>query len=74
LLNTTLGDILAINLAKHPEEAGRIIAAAITQAAANGAVTKALEVDEKAQPDRLAEPRPHAEANTLRDSVPKTPA
>jgi hypothetical protein len=74
LLNTTLGDILEANLAKHPQDAGRIVAAAITEAAGNGAVKKTPEVDEKAQPDRLAEPRPHAETNTQRDSAPKTAA
>jgi hypothetical protein len=73
LLNTTLGDILAVNLAKHPEEAGRIIAAAITQAAANGAVAKAApEADEKAQPDVIAEPRQDPETKPPQDSPPKT--
>jgi ribonuclease E len=52
LMNTTLGDVLLAGLAKDPENVGRIVAAAITQAEASIAATKAPEAD--AKPDAKA--------------------
>jgi H+-transporting ATPase len=82
LLNTSLGDLLVAGLVKDPEDAGRIIAAAITNAQVNTAVAKGPkadteatvepEPDAKAQPDSKTEPKPDAEANTLPDSSPKS--
>ena len=43
LLNTSLGDLLVAGLVKDPEDAGRVIAAAITQAEARIAAPKAPE-------------------------------
>ena len=43
LLNTSLGDLLVVGLVKDPEDAGRIIAAAITQAGASVTAAKAPE-------------------------------
>jgi hypothetical protein len=60
LMNTTLGDVLLAGLAKDPESVGRIVAAAVTQAEANIATTKAREAD--AKPDAKAEPPPEAKA------------
>ena len=45
LLNTSLGDLLVAGLVKDPEDAGRIIAAAITEAEARVAAPKAPETD-----------------------------
>jgi H+-transporting ATPase len=63
LLNTSLGDLLVAGLIKDPEDARRIIAAAITQAEASGAAAKA--------PDADAEAKPEAEAEAPPDSTPK---
>jgi H+-transporting ATPase len=54
LLNRSLGDLLVAGLEKDPEDAGRIIAAAITQA---GAAASA-KPDGKAAPETEAETRP----------------
>ena len=52
LLNTSLGDLLVAGLVKDPEDAGRIIAAAIVQADTPDVVAKAPEtkVEPKAEP------------------------
>jgi hypothetical protein len=77
LMNTTLGDVLLAGLAKDPESVGRIVAAAITQAEASIAITKAPEADAKPdakaepQPEAKAEPKPEAKAKTSPDSTPK---
>jgi H+-transporting ATPase len=60
LMNTTLGDVLLAGLAKDPESVGRIVAAAITQAEASIAATKAPEAEP--QPDARAAPQPEAKA------------
>jgi H+-transporting ATPase len=84
LLNTTLGDLLVAGLVKDPEDAGRIIAAAITQAGASIAPAKAPEADAEPQPeakaapeakvehqpDAKAEAKPEAKAKTASDSTP----
>jgi H+-transporting ATPase len=60
LMNTTLGDVLLAGLAKDPENVGRIVAAAITQAEASSAATNVPEAH--ARPDAKAEPQPDARA------------
>jgi hypothetical protein len=74
LLNTSLGDLLVAGLVKDPEDAGRIIAAAITQAGASIAPAKAHEADVERQPIADAEPKPDAKAETKPKAqrVPKT--
>ena len=64
LLNTSLGDLLLAGLVKDPEDAGRIIAAAITQAEAPNAAAKA--------PETKAKPEPEAKAKTPSPSTPST--
>ena len=54
LLNMSLGDLLVAGAIKDPEDAGRIIAAALTQAQAPVAAT----------PAPTAEPGPEANAKT----------
>jgi H+-transporting ATPase len=51
LLNTSLGDLLVAGLLKDPEDAGRIIAAAITQADTPTAAAKAPETKIEAAPN-----------------------
>ena len=71
LLNTSLGDLLLAGLVKDPEDAGRIIAAAITEAEAPTAAAKAPEPKfetqtvVKAEPE--AEPEPDTKAKTPSD-------
>jgi hypothetical protein len=74
LLNTSLGDLLVAGPVKDPEDAGRIIAAAITQAGASIAPAKAHEADVERQPIADAEPKPDAKAETKPKAqpVPKT--
>jgi len=63
LLNRTLGDLLVAGLIKDPEDAGRIIAAAIGQAQMPIAAPKAPEAEVKSEPE--------AKANTLPAPTPK---
>jgi H+-transporting ATPase len=72
LLNTSLGDLLLAGLVKDPEDAGRIIAAAITQAEAPIAAAKAPETKAEPKPETEAEPKPRAKAKTPSDSTPRT--
>jgi len=72
LLNTSLGDLLLAGLVKDPEDAGRIIAAAITQAKAPIAAAKAPETKAEAEPETEVEPEPGAKAKTPSDSTPRT--
>ena len=69
LLKTSLGDLLVAGLIKDPEDAGRIIAAALSQT--NGAIAKAPEADAGGQPDPSADPQPGSEAKTPPDSTSK---
>ena len=69
LLNTSLGDLLVAGLVKDPEDAGRIIAAAITQAQARVAAPKARETD--AEPAEKSELQPGGEAKTPTDAIPQ---
>ena len=63
LLNRTLGDLLVAGLVKDPEDAGRIIAAAIAQAQAPIAVPKTPDADVKPEPEAKAK-TPSAPAPT----------
>ncbi len=72
LLDTSLGDLLLAGLVKDPEDAGRIIAAAITQAEAPIAAAKAPETEAEPKPETEAEPKPGAKAETPSDSTPPT--
>jgi H+-transporting ATPase len=72
LLNTSLGDLLVDGLVKDPEDAGRMIAAAIVKAQASGADAKPPEVAAKAAPDNGAGPQPDAAAKTQPDATPKS--
>ena len=69
LLNTSLGDLLVAGLIKDPEDAGRIIAAALNQT--SGATAKAPEADAGGQPNPNADPQPVSEAKTPSDSTSK---
>ena len=69
LLNTSLGDVLVTGLLKDPEDAGRLIAAAITQAEARTAAAKAPETRAEAQTAFKAEPKAKPET----DAKAKTP-
>jgi hypothetical protein len=63
LLDRTLGDILLAGLVKDPEDAGRIIAAAITQAKAPPATAHS--------PDAKAAPGPDSETKAPSDVTPQ---
>ncbi|MGA8400293.1 MAG: HAD-IC family P-type ATPase, partial [Stellaceae bacterium] len=63
LLDRTLGDILLAGLVKDPEDAGRIIAAAVTEAQTPIAVAKAS--------DAKATPQPEAKAKTSAEKTPQ---
>ena len=69
LLNTSLGDLLLAGLVKDPEDAGRIIAAAITQAEAPNATAKTPETE--AEPRLKPKPsKPGDKARAPRDATP----
>jgi len=59
VLDKTLGELLLAGIAKDPEDAGRIIAAALTQPDDPAAATPAPETKSKSAPD--AEPVAGAE-------------
>ena len=62
LLDMSLGDLLLAGLIKDPEDAGRIIAAAITQADTPSATAKTPETKAEPKAETEAEPRPGAKA------------
>ena len=64
LLNTSLGELLVAGLVKDPEDAGRIIAAAIKQAGASIAAANA--------PEAKVAPLPEAIAKTPSEVTPET--
>jgi H+-transporting ATPase len=67
VLDKTLGEVLLAGIAKDPEDAGRVIAAAIAKAEAPIAVAKAPEA--KANPEQEGEPKSEPE-----DGAQKPPA
>ena len=84
LLNTTLGDILLAGLVKDPEDAGRMIAAAISHAGASTAakpernaepkLEAAPETKVEHQPDAKADPQPMAKTQPEPDPKAKVPS
>jgi H+-transporting ATPase len=60
VLDKTLGEILLAGLAKDPEDAGRVIAAGLTQPGGPVAATPAPETIDKSAPDAEAKPKPDA--------------
>jgi H+-transporting ATPase len=68
LLNTSLGDLLVAGLIKDPEDAGRIIAAALTQAEAPIIAAKAHEADDESKSDAKAKAEPSANAEAAPDA------
>jgi H+-transporting ATPase len=72
LVNTSLGDLLVAGLVKDPEDAGRMIAAAIVKAQASGTDAMPPEIGARAPSDSRAESRPDPAATTQPGSTPKT--
>ncbi len=70
LLDTSLGDLLLAGLVKDPEDAGRIIAAAITQAEAPSATPKKRETRAEPKAETEAEAGPGAKAKAPPDPTP----
>jgi H+-transporting ATPase len=62
MLDKTLGEILLAGMAKDPEDAGRVIAAALTQPGAPPAAMPTPEAKDKSAPDVDAKPKPDAGA------------
>ncbi len=71
LLNTSLGDLLVAGLIKDPEDAGRMIAAAITQAEAPVAAAKAPEAEAEPKAETEAAPKPSVKAKAPPDPTPQ---
>jgi H+-transporting ATPase len=69
LLKRPLGELLVAGLLKDPEDAGRMIAAALSQAKAPIAVSKVSETGFK--PEAEAQPQPDAKATTPADVTPQ---
>ena len=67
LLDMSLGDLLVAGLVKDPEDAGRMIAAAITQAVAPIAAAKASATKAESKTGTEAEPKPGAKAKAPPD-------
>ena len=68
----SLGDLLVAGLIKDPEDAGRIIAAALTQAETSAAAAKAPEA-KSAEPEleTKAKPKPEAKAEQEAEATPE---
>jgi len=62
VLDKTLGEILVAGMAKDPEDAGRLIAAGLTQPDGPAEATPAPETKDKSAPDAEAKPKPDAGA------------
>ena len=71
LLDTSLGDLLVAGLIKDPEDAGRMIAAAITQAEAPIAAVKAPETGAAPKAETEAAPKPSVKAKAPPDPTPQ---
>ena len=71
LLNTSLGDLLVAGLVKDPEDAGRMIAAAIAQAEAPVAAAKAPETEAESKAETEAAPKPSVKAKAPPDPTPQ---
>jgi H+-transporting ATPase len=71
LLDMSLGDLLVAGLVKDPEDAGRMIAAAITQAEAPVAAAKAPETEAEPKAETEAGPKPSVKAKAPPDPTPQ---
>jgi H+-transporting ATPase len=71
LLNTSLGELLVAGLVKDPEDAGRIIAAAIAEAKAPSTAAKSPEIKAELKPEAEAKPKPEIKAGTPSASTPQ---
>ena len=71
LLNTSLGDLLVAGLVKDPEDAGRIIAAAIAQADTRDVAAKAPETKVEPKAETEAAPKPGPKAKAPSDPTPQ---
>ena len=71
LLDMSLGDLLVAALIKDPEDAGRMIAAAVTQAEAPIAAAKAPETGAARKAETQAAPKPGGEAKAPPDPTPQ---
>jgi ribonuclease E len=71
LLNTSLGDLLVAGVVKDPDDAKRIIAAAITQAATPDAAAKDPERRPEPKTETEVEPKPGTKAKAPPDSTPQ---
>ena len=71
LLDMSLGDLLVAGLIKDPEDAGRMIAAAVTQAEAPIAAAKAAETGAARKAETQAAPKPGGEAKAPPDPTPQ---
>ena len=71
MLDTSLGDLLVAGLVKDPEDAGRMIAAAITQAEAPIAAAKAPETKAEPKAETEAAPKPGVKAKAPPDPTPR---
>ncbi len=67
----SLGDLLVAGLIKDPEDAGRMIAAAVTQAEAPIAAAKAPETGAAPKAKTEAAPKPSVKAKTPPDPTPQ---
>ena len=71
LLDMSVGDLLVAGLIKDPEDAGRMIAAAITQAEAPIAAAKAPETKAEPEAETEAAPKPSVKAKAPPDPTPQ---
>ena len=71
MLDTSLGDLLVAGLVKDPEDAGRMIAAAVTQAEAPIAAAKAPETEAAPKAKTEAAPKPSVKAKAPPDPTPQ---
>jgi H+-transporting ATPase len=62
VLNMTLGEVLLAGMAKDPEDAGRVIAAGLSQHHGRAAAVMTIETKGKSAPDAEAGPKPGAGA------------
>ena len=70
-LNTSLGDLLVAGLVKDPEDAGRVIAAAIAQIEAPNATAKTPETKAAPKAETEVAPKPSVKAKAPPDPTPQ---
>jgi PPK2 family polyphosphate:nucleotide phosphotransferase len=74
LLNSSLGDLLVAGLVKDPEDAGRMIAAAISQAATPDQAAKAPEHGPEPMAETEVKPKPGIKAKVPPDPLRRPPS